>query len=461
MPNFPPDAGHHPSPADKAEQLYNDYLAGGPDAAYQSLSNDYQNSTGMKHRDEYFGQVANELMDAGHMSNIAISWLKSNKDRLDTDGNGAVSRAEMEDVASGTGLDAIFGKVVLTRVPSPDDDKTFFDQIAHTKKVWNVDRDGIEDADLRKYGRQMHRAERRDYDQEETIKAAEPLFANRGELLSVLDTGPHGERNNFISPREMNRFLEDYRENRGKGVYTAENAEYVSELLHGAVGRVCTHPFRGFSVSGLLKRAGVSEEDLSSGRLDNETENSQTKPNRERDRSNDTGATEHAQDRVTQPVERPIMPAPNMELELRKHVDNLARIQPGEGYNAVAARLLNIFPGHPRSAEEMKQIQILGKQIQKLNGDHSTYKLHAGVILPVSSNFDLLMDENPAFKAAMEQKKHVYMENFMRAHQGPPNGVNPDRMVEQGKSAMDSSRGSGRKSQSATADNEEASPYDD
>ncbi|MBS1992942.1 MAG: hypothetical protein JSS83_20635 [Cyanobacteria bacterium SZAS LIN-3] len=410
MPNFPPDAGHQPSPADKADMLYNDYLAGGPDAAYKSLKQDYDNSVGMRNRDEYFGQVANQLLDAGHMSNIAISWVRDNKDRLDTDGDGAINRREMQDAANGNGLDAIFGRVVLTRVPSPDDNKTFFDQIAHTKKVWNVDPDSIEDADLRKYGRQMHRAERRDYDQEETIKAAAPLLANHGELLAVLDTGPNGERNNFISGREMNKFLNDYRENMGKGVYTAANAEYVSELLHGTVGRVSSHPFHGFSVNALMRRAGLSEEDLADSRFDAPQEQTKPAPKAEKDQSPDSAGDKQQGKTEGSQAEK----FPNLELELRKHVDNLARVQPGEGYNAVAARLLNIFPGHPRTPEEIKQITILGRQIQKLNGDHSTYKLHAGVILPVSSNFDLLMDENPAFKKAMEVKKQTYMENVSR-----------------------------------------------
>jgi|GEM_PF-676724 len=472
MPNFPPDAGHQPTPAEKAEQLYNDYLAGGPDAAYQSLSRDYQNSAGMRNRDQYFGQVANDLMDAGHMSNIAISWLKANKDNLDRNGDSVVSRTEMEDVAAGRGLDAIFGRVILTKVPSPDDDKTFFDQIAHTKKVWAVDKDGIEDADLRKYGRQMHRAERRDYDQEETIKAAMPLLANRGELLAVLDTGPRGERNDFISPREMYNFLKDYKEKRGQGVYTAENAEYVSELLHGTVGRVCNHPFRGFSVGGLLKRAGMTEEDLNSGRFDNESGNGPAQRQRDQGDSGKEPQVTERTDNGPTPIERPLVAPPNMELELRKHVDNLARIQPGEGYNAVAARLLNIFPGHPRTPEEMQQIQILGKQIQKLNGDHSTYKLHTGVILPVSSNIELLMDENPAFKKAMEHNTVVYTANFQRAQMSESMDNRVQETVEQIRTAKDSTRGIGSKAQDAVQgrtqgrtqdgarEEEEVSPYE-
>jgi hypothetical protein len=90
---------------------------------------------------------------------------------------------------------------------------------------------------------------------------------------------------------------------------------------------------------------------------------------------------------------------------VRKTIDLLSRVQPGEGYNAVAARLLDIHPGHVRTADEVKQIKILGQEISKMNGDQSTFHLRTGVVLPVSANLELLMTENPALKASVEKMR--------------------------------------------------------
>jgi len=444
MSNFPPDAGHTPSAAEKAETLYQDYLAGGPDAAYRSLKTDYDASAGMCNRDQYFKEVAADLQASGHMPNIAIGWLKAEKDHLDQGHDGVIDKQDIIQAEANGGLDAIFGKVVLTQVPSPGDNKTFFDQIAQTKKAWTDSPDGIEDADLRKYSRQMHRAERHAYNQEETAKAAAPLFDNNAELLQALDTGPHGERNGFISRREMKNFLNEYKEHPGVGPYTAENAEYVNEVLHGQIGRIGNPPLHGFAVGRLERRAGVTAEELETPPTSCSTgvppEAPPTKPldtlpptqgpePRPKDGSPcdialrteaaaalkalaKPEAAEKAAAMAAAPAQARVHPDGCVDLEIRKHIDAVSRVQPGEGYNAVAARLLNIGEGQHRTPEEAQEIKLLGKQIERLNGEQSTYRLRTGVVLPVSANLDVLMTENPKLKAVVDSMRSSIVQNL-------------------------------------------------
>jgi hypothetical protein len=415
MANHPQDSVPVTCAADKAEALYKDYLAGGPDAAYASLKKDYDASAGMCDRDKYFQEVAKDLQASGHMPNIAVGWLRAESGHL-ADPNGVINKQDVLRAESNGGLDAIFGKVVLSSVPSPGDNKTFFDQIAHTKRAWNESPDGIEAADLRKYGRQEHRAERHVYNQEETAKAADPLLAHNGELLAALDTGRHGERNGFISRHEMKTFLKEYKAHPGEGVYTAENAEYVNELLHGDVARVSNHPFHGFSVDRMVRRAGMPglNEDFTPTTADQPINVVPPKDATITPAKDVKGGAGPIEDPCKVPVqpeqpaakpEQPKQPDVCVDLEVRKTIDLLSRVQPGEGYNAVAARLLDIHPGHVRTADEVKQIKILGQEISKMNGDQSTFHLRTGVVLPVSANLELLMTENPALKASVEKMR--------------------------------------------------------
>jgi hypothetical protein len=416
MSHVPPDCGQSATPADKAEALYQNYLAGGPDAAYASLKKDYDASSGMCNRDQYFQQVATDLQASGHMPNIAVGWLKAEKDQLDPGHSGVINKRDVAEAEVNGGLDAIFGKVILSSVPSPGDNKTFFDQIAHTKRAWTDSPDGIEDADLRKYSRQMHRAERHTYNQEETARAAEPLLSNHAELLKALDIGRNGESNGFISRHEMKTFLKDYKSHPNEGIYTAQNAEYVNELLHGNVARVSNHPFHGFGVDRLERRAGAPgnlEDDQPTPLAPPPTTDVQPPkaPDVAPPEAADKAADKSNCDVPVVPEKKPAAPkAPDhpdvcLDLEVRKTIDILSRVQPGEGYNAVAARLLDIHPGQHRTPEQTKDITELGREIQKINGAYSTYRLHTDVVLPVSANLELLMKESPALAASLQKMR--------------------------------------------------------
>jgi hypothetical protein len=402
----PHDAPVTPNPADKANELYHDYLAGGPDAAYKSLKADYDATAGMQNRDEYWKNVGADLQASGHMPNLAVGWLKAEKGNLDKNGDGVIDFGEVKDARAEGGLNAMFSEQVTAKIPSPGDNKTFYDQIAHTKRAWSDSPDGIEDADLRKYSRQMHRAERRAYNQDEVAQAAAPLLDNNAELARFLDARKDGsEGNGFISRHEMKRFLKDYKEHPGEGIYTPQNAEYVNELLHGEIARVHNPPFHGFSIDHLARRAGLNQRDL-------EEQPAQVMPPKAE--LSDAGKKAEAvaavkdqvcdekpkQDEISAPKESPLISE-----QMRQHIDRVSRVQPNEGYNAVAARLLNIFPGHPRTPEEVKDIQTLGHQIQKMNGDISTLRLRTGIVLPVSANIELLMDENPKLKAVLQSQR--------------------------------------------------------
>jgi hypothetical protein len=421
MSNVPQDCAPTPTPADKAESLYQNYLAGGPDAAYASLKKDYDASSGMCNRDQYFQTVAADLQASGHMPNIAVGWLKAEKDQLGAGHEGVINKQDVIRAEANGGLDAIFGKVVLTSVPSPGDNKTFFDQIAHTKKAWTDSPDGIEDADLRKYTRQMHRAERHEYNLDETAKAAAPLFDNNAELLKALDTGPNGERNGFISRREMKNFLKEYKNHPGEGAYTAENAEYVNEVLHGEIGRISNHPFHGFSVARTERRAGMTAGDVEeqptpvNNNLATDMPGAPTA-----DKANGAVPADKSNCAVpTAPVEKtpPPKPANNpdvcVDLEIHKQIDALCRVRPGEGYDAVAARLLNIGadPHQRRTHQDVQDIETLGRQIKVLNGEYSTFHLRTGVVLPVSANIETLTAENPRLKTVLDNMKNSFVQS--------------------------------------------------
>ena len=411
MSHAPLDANNVPTPADKAEQLYHDYLAGGPNAAYASLKKDYDNSACMTDRDQYWKQVADDLRASGHMPNLAVGWLKEEKGNIDTDGDGVISKQEVISARAHGGLDALFSKEVMSSVPSPGDNKTFYDQLAHTRKAWNQDPDGIEDADINKYNRQEHRAERRVYNQNEVAKAAEPLLDNHEELARFLDARKDGsEGNGFISRHEMKTFLKNYKEHQGEGLYTPENAEYVNELLHGENARVHNPPFHGFAIDRLEKRAGMKpdyqnvswdQDDAPETDKNCVVDSTQVKPTVQ-DLSVQTKTTD-----ATQTVAK--QPDVCANLEIVHKIEELSRVKTHQGYDAVAARLLNITD-HPRTAEEVKEIKTLGQEIKAHNGNIDTHKLRTDVVLPVAANLNDLLKEDKAFSAAVDQMRRAQAE---------------------------------------------------
>lgn len=272
--------------------------------------------------------------------------------------------------------------------------------MAHTKKVWSQDPDAIESADLRKWTRQERRAERHEYNQQEVRDAAAPLFANNGALLKALDNNANGMSNGFISRHEMLRFLDDYRRHPDEGVYTRENAEYVKELVNGNIGRISNHPFHGFSVARLSRRAGMSVAQMEDAATGMPVEDNAVLGNVSSKDS--AGADKPRQD---QDSEKPLAFDPGLEARLGHYIDDLCRVQPGQGYAAVAARLLNIPEGASHTAEQVADVRLLVKQIQRLNGDIDTHKLHTGVVLPVTANLDILMAENPKVAQAVERMR--------------------------------------------------------
>jgi hypothetical protein len=399
MSNVPQDCGPNDAAymAQRVESQYEKYLAGGPDAAYKFLKNAYDSADPCS-RDAYFKQVTDDLQASGHLPNMAVGWLKAEKDHI-SGGSGVINKQDILRAEENGGLDRIFGQVLLTNVPSPGDNKTFFDQVAHTKKHWTEDPDGIENADLRKYGRQEHRAERHADAEQRVAENAAPLFANNCELLNALDTGSHGERNGFISRHEMNRFLDRYKENPGVGVYTDDNARYVQALKEGRVPGVNDVPMHGFSVARVERAGGLDE----NGNPLNPTKpefaiNGDTKPQAAVDKNCD----------VPQPPKdvAPSKPAETStacsELAVRNEVESRAVVKTGQGYDAVAANLLGIEKGHHRTAQEVQEIVKLGLELKEIH-TYDTHNLRAGNGLLVGADIDHLVAKDPVFAAAVQK----------------------------------------------------------
>jgi hypothetical protein len=70
------------------------------------------------------------------------------------------------------------------------------------------------------------------------------------------------------------------------------------------------------------------------------------------------------------------------------------------------------------------------------------------------------MDENPAFKKAMEHNTTVYTANFQRAQQMESIGNPVQKTVEQIRTAKDSTRGIGRKAEDAAQSRAQARAQD-
>lgn len=404
-----------PDPVKNAETLYHHALAGGPESAVQNMRNEFEATKddgsfkSIQQHDNYWKSVAGELERTGHLPSMTVAFVRDNKGAFDQDGNGIVSKHEVLDVlaqsresqANGQGMtfESIFADNLRSTVPSPKSNKSFYDQVAHTKKAWELDRDAIEDADLNKWDRQNNRQGKRELKHDMTADAASPLYENNGALMHALDAS-HKE-NGRLSRSDYKAFLNDYKERAANGqedeVYNERNARFVYSLLKGDQPTIKNGPFRGINIDKIDRRAGYSPQDDFTPHQDvAKGDISETQSNfeaQQRQEELDRAEKEKNQNKKTDACDN----------DLKNRLDDMATLRPNEGYSHVACRLLGIKIDHHYTADEKREMNLLAGQLKNITTGHNTHRLYEGFIMPVSNNIEKLQAINPSFKARMDQ----------------------------------------------------------
>jgi len=402
-----------PDPVKNAETLYHHALAGGPESAVQNMRNEFEASKDdgsfktIQQHDDYWKSVAGELERTGHLPSMTVAFVRDNKGAFDLDGNGVVSKHEVLDVisdsrqsqANGQGMtfEGIFADNLRSTVPSPKGNKSFYDQVAHTTKAWEYDRDAIEDVDLNRWDRQNNRQLKRELKHDMTADAASPLYENNGALMNALDAS-HKE-NGRISRSDYKAFLRDYKDRAANGqedeVYNERNARFVHSLLKGDQPEIKNGPFRGINIDKIDRKAGYSPQDDFTPHQDVAKDDiSDTQRNFE---------AEQRQDELDRIENAKVKKADVCDNDLKVRLDDMATLRPNEGYSHVACRLLGIKIDHNYSPEEKREMNLLAGQLKNITTGHNTHRLYEGFIMPVSNNIEKLEEINPAFKARMAQ----------------------------------------------------------
>ncbi|MFA7337132.1 MAG: hypothetical protein WC028_10135 [Candidatus Obscuribacterales bacterium] len=409
-----------PDPVKNAETLYHHALAGGPESAVQNMRNEFEATKddgsfkSIQQHDNYWKSVAGELERTGHLPNLTVAFVRDNKGAFDQDGNGIVSKNEVLDVqrqsrerqASGQGItfESLFADNLRSTIPSPKGNQSFYDQVAHTAKAWQVDRDAIEDADLSKWDRQNNRQGKRELKHDMTADASSPLYENNGALMHTLDASR--KENGRLSRSDYKAFLHDYKERAANGqedeVYNERNARFVHSLLKGDEPTIKNGPFRGINIDKVDRRAGYSpQDDFTPHRDVASDEVSETQSNFEAEqRQDEIDRIENAKDDNENAKNKKPDVCDN---DLKNRLDDMATLRPNEGYSHVACRLLGIKIDHHYSADETREMNLLANQLKNITTGHDTHRLYVGFIMPVSNNIEKLEAINPAFKARMDQ----------------------------------------------------------
>ncbi len=385
-------------PVKNAEDIYHSYLAGGPESAVQNMRNEYEASKSdfksPQQHDQYWQAVSKELEETGHLPNLTAAFLKENKAEFDLDRDGVISKHEVNDVSRNGGFAGIFADNLKSTVPSPKGDKSFYDQLAHTVKPWEVNRDVIEDVDLNRWDRQNNRVLKRELKHNMAADAASPLYENDGALMKAVDAS-HKE-NGRLSRSDYKAFLRDYEQKAASGqqdeVYNERNARFIYGMLKGDEPTLKHGPFRGINIDKLDRRTGNGPQDDFTPHQD--------VPN--------GGISDAAFDREQQLAQEKIeaeTPKKNKDVcdgELKNIIDDMARVRTNEGYSHVACRLLDIKIDHKYTAEEKHEMDVLAKQLKNITTGHNTLRLYDGFIMPVSNNLAKLEEINPSFKRRMD-----------------------------------------------------------
>lgn len=376
-------------PVAKAEDLYNDYLAGGSKAASRSLREDFANSAQVMSPEEhnnYWNGVSKAMADTGHLPNITVAYLKENFSRLDLDNSGTISKSEVKQMEANGGLDKMMARTMMKDVPAVGDEKTFYDQIASKGKAWQVNPNEIELHDLNKWGRQQHRAERREHRQDKTAEQAAPLYDNNEELLHHLDNEhrPDG----FISRKDMKTFLKHYQETPGEGIYTKDNAEFVNDLLKGKLDYI-KHGRGGISFERLDRKTGDDRE-VAAFKPTLSPDEIEAKPKKV-----DTAKEKEPVKSSEQCVDEAV----------RKQIDQMATLRTNEGYSHVACRLLGITIDGKYSPDEKRDMTVLSNQLKDTFNRSNTHRLLNGSVIPVSANLDKLCASNPKLARRVDEMR--------------------------------------------------------
>ncbi len=406
-----------PDPVKNAETLYHHALAGGPESAVQNMRNEFESTKddgtfkSIQQHDSYWKNVAGELERTGHLPSMTVAFIRDNKGAFDLDGNGVVGKHEVLDVisdsrqrqANGQGMtfESIFADNLRSTIPSPKGNQSFYDQLSHTVKAWELDRDSIEDVDLNRWDRQNNRQLKRELKHDMTADAASPLYENDGALMHALDAS-HKE-NGRLSRSDYKAFLRDYKDRAASGqedeVYNERNARFVHSLLKGDQPYIKNGPFRGINIDKIDRKAGYSPQDDFTPHQDvakDDISDTQSKfESQQRQDEIDRIASEKAKNTKSDVCDS----------DLKNRIDDLATVRPNEGYSHVACRLLGIKIDHHYTADETREMNILAGQLKNITTGHNTHRLYDGFIMPVSNNIEKLEEINPAFKARMEQMR--------------------------------------------------------
>lgn len=352
--------------------------------AYQLLADEihnYSNTHSTQDAAKFTNDVIDSLDKNGSLQSISVGWVRAHYKDMNQNRDIGVSQAEITRFAENpSSPQALLNSVLADRMLHRNAGSiSVFDDVAN-RSPKSLSGELIEKSDLRAFGRQERRedrrAERHDYVRDVTAK----LFEGKPCLMEVLDASGNGTINGRVSERDMRRFLvacdvNDNSPNANKFPYTNENRQLVEELLNGVYPEVTGPNFTGFSAEALSRRAGLdhiivrqpSDYDTLVGNYQkvmgtgkNETDAEPpaepTEPPAAKDKD-DAAEKLRAAERARQ---LEIQAAKETEAQL----DDMSTLRKGEGYWHVSKRLLNagFAPDQPASDQEINQVMRMMMQ---------------------------------------------------------------------------------------------------
>lgn len=359
--------------------------------AYQLLADEIHNLTetqGVQAATEIGSQVLHKLEQEGKLPHLSIGWARANYDQINIHkDDGGLSAGEIARYTSQSGSpQAMLNSVMADRMLRQNEDgSTLFHNVAD-RSPNSLSAELIEMVDLRAYGRQERRHDRREAKHDQVLQDAARLLEGAPPLMAVLDASADGKADGRVSMRDMKRFLVQYdvnqqTDNRGQHPYTPENAQFVSELLEGKYPHITGDNFTGFSAEALARRAGLDKfivhhaEDYAvlAQRFQEKLQAKQAQPGEEFTPEQPAQEPEREADAPAERPEAPPVPDARECAEIAEgtfdQIKDMCKFRPGEGYWHVAKRLLNAgFPAEDRASD--REILMLTKTLMALS-NHS------------------------------------------------------------------------------------------
>jgi hypothetical protein len=385
--------------------------------AYQMLADEVYHvasTQGQSAATDFASQALSQLDKDGKLPSLSVGWVRQNYDQINSyKDDGGISMGEVSRYANKSGsADALLQSVMADRLLQKDGNGASVFKDVATRSPNSLDDYLIEKCDLRAFGRQERREDRREAKHDSVREDAARLLEGSPPLMLVLDASGSGQVDGRVSERDMRRFLKQYdvneqTQNAQQWPYTKDNAQYVSDLLDGKYPHITGSNFTGFSAEALTRRAGIdqvivrhpSDYDILLQKFQKGADEKAAAPAEQPKKDNREAeeAKQHQEEEATK--ERQAAIEINAAKLTTEQIKDMGTFRKGDGYWHVSKRLLDAgFSGedHASNTDIMKLTKLL------VAANHSTIDAH-GKPRPMVHPGDTINDFSPYIPAFSKQ----------------------------------------------------------